>query len=202
MPMKKLFTILLMTTLCLVSCSDLEDVQPEQIRKIESFLRGSHRPSLIPEEEIDPAEVGKVSNYYTTMGDVAYRYIHNVNDPERAGRKEVTSTSVATITFRMYVFTYTTVPDTRLPEYTNDRELKLAYENVGLNVSHWPFEPLEVNMAGSSILNGLQLALEGCREGDAVELYMTYNMAYGDDYFAVIPRQSPIYIYFTVDRVE
>ena len=45
-------------------------------------------------------------------------------------------------------------------------------------------------------------ALLGCREGDAVEVYMTYNMAYGDDYFGIIPKESPIAWHFTVDAVD
>lgn len=42
------------------------------------------------------------------------------------------------------------------------------------------------------ILNGLRHALLGCREGDIVEAYMTYNMAYGDKYVSTIPRESPV----------
>ena len=53
-----------------------------------------------------------------------------------------------------------------------------------------------------NILNGLRLALLGCREGDEVEAYMTYNMAYGDSSFSTIPSESPIAWFFTVDAVE
>ncbi|MFQ7503174.1 MAG: hypothetical protein ACLRMJ_08855 [Alistipes finegoldii] len=35
-------------------------------------------------------------------------------------------------------------------------------------------------------------ALLGCREGDYVESYMTYNMAYGDINFSTIPKESPV----------
>ena len=31
---------------------------------------------------------------------------------------------------------------------------------------------------------------------------MTYNMAYGDDYFGLIPKESPIAWFFTVDAVD
>ena len=31
---------------------------------------------------------------------------------------------------------------------------------------------------------------------------MTYNMAYGDDYFGIIPKESPIAWFFTVDAVD
>ena len=106
------------------------------------------------------------------------------------------------ITFRLYIFTYATIPDTRLPEYTNDPELASAYVAAGLNVEHWSFEPLRLNLRSADILNGLRLALVGCRQGDRVEAYMTYNMAFGDTNFSFIPRESPICITFTVESVE
>lgn len=56
----------------------------------------------------------------------------------------------------------------------------------------WTFEPLTVDMRHPGIIKGMADALLGCREGDAVEVYMTYNMAYGDDYFGIIPKESPI----------
>ena len=52
------------------------------------------------------------------------------------------------------------------------------------------------------ILKGLRYALLGCREGDEVEAYMTYNMAYGDANFSTIPRESPVAWFFTVETVE
>ena len=39
-------------------------------------------------------------------------------------------------------------------------------------------------------------------EGDVVEAYMTYNMAYGDKYVSTIPRESPVAWFFTVESVE
>ena len=52
------------------------------------------------------------------------------------------------------------------------------------------------------ILKGLRHALLGCRAGDEVEAYMTYNEAFGDKYFTTIPRESPVAWYFTVESVE
>ena len=40
-------------------------------------------------------------------------------------------------------------------------------------------------------------------EGDRVEAYMTYNMAYGDKtYLYFIPKESPVAVFFSVDKVE
>lgn len=89
-----------------------------------------------------------------------------------------------------------------VPYYTNDAALKSFLEGRGLNTEWWKFEPLTVDMRHPDIIKGLADALLGCREGDAVEVYMTYNMAYGDDYFGLIPNESPIAWFFTVDAVD
>lgn len=112
------------------------------------------------------------------------------------------------ITFRAYVFTYANIVTTgsennwTVPYYTNDAALKSFLEGRGLNTEWWKFEPLTVDMRHPDIIKGLADALLGCREGDAVEVYMTYNMAYGDDYFGLIPNESPIAWFFTVDAVD
>ena len=72
---------------------------------------------------------------------------------------------------------------------------------MGLTPGAWSFEPLTLDMRGD-ILNGLRHALLGCREGDIVEAYMTYNMAYGDKYVSTIPRESPVAWFFTVESVS
>jgi hypothetical protein len=46
------------------------------------------------------------------------------------------------------------------------------------------------------------LSLPGCREKDTVEVYMTYNMAYGDALINFIPEQSPIAVFYTIDSVR
>lgn len=61
---------------------------------------------------------------------------------------------------------------------------------------------MELTLGQSGIIKGLELALLGCRQGDEVECYMTYNMAYGDTNFATIPRESAVAIFFTVNGVD
>ena len=72
---------------------------------------------------------------------------------------------------------------------------------MGLTPGTCSIEPLTLTMRGD-ILNGLRHALLGCREGDIVEAYMTYNMAYGDKYVSTNPRESPDAWIFTVEIVE
>ena len=144
------------------------------------FLTGTHAPRLVAEENL---EEGSNQPYYTVSGDAVYRYITDIYNPDRVNWPEVTPASTVKITFRAYVFTYANIVTTgsennwTVPYYTNDAALK-------------------------SFLEGRADALLGCREGDAVEVYMTYNMAYGDDYFGLIPNESPIAWFFTVDAVD
>lgn len=201
MPMNKLYVIFSAIVLTVLSCacSEEEDILPEQRRKIESYLESTHTPRLIPETEL---EEDSTLPYYSVSGGTVYRYIANVYDPERPQREEVTASSLVTITFRMYVFTFANIPQNRLPEFSNDPQLEAAYIAAGTDVGDWPFEPFAIDMRHGGILKGLRSALLGCRQGDQVEAYMTYNMAYGDAYFSIILKESPVLFAFTVESVE
>lgn len=190
---------LLLLTPLLAGCSDEEDILPEQRQNIEKFLTSSHTPRLVAEEEL---EAESQLPFYTTTGNFVFRYIANYYDPERGSRPEVTADAQVTITFRAYVFTFSAITERTAPFYTNDPLLKEAFGELGLTPGLWPFEPLTINLSADRIINGLRSALIGCREEDEVEVYMTYNQAYGDEFFSVIPKESPVAIFFTVDRVE
>ena len=199
MPMKRLITLLSVALPVLLSgCSDEEDILPEQREKIVSYLERTHTPTLVSEAEAD--EEGQLP-FYTTAGSTVYRYIINYYRPNRESYPAVTAASKVTITFRAYVFNYSNITDSTFPFYSNDPLLQAAYEDLGLTPGAWSFEPLTLDMRGD-ILKGLRHALRGCRAGDEVEAYMTYNEAFGDKYFTTIPRESPVAWYFTVESVE
>lgn len=202
MPMKRLFaTLLCALPVLFCGCSEEEDVLPEQRRRIVSYLESTHLPALIPESEV---EQGSHQACYTVSGSTVYRYIDVTQyyDPNRETLPEVTPNSIVTLVFGIHIFNYTNIPATQLPLYSNDANLAEDYYRNGLTPGAWPFEPLTINMREGGILNGLRDALLGCREGDYVEAYMTYNMAYGDKYFGTIPRESPIAVFFTVRNIE
>lgn len=185
-------------------CSNEEDILPDQEKRIVSYLTSIHLPRLVAVDQTG----GNPVAFYSTMGNSVYRYI-DVNDfynPDRVNQPVVGGGSRVTITFSAYVFTYANIVTAgdklTAPYFTNDSALRQPLINAGLTVDNWSFEPLVIDMSKQDIIKGLHHALLGCRKGDHVEAYMTYNMAYGKDNFSVIPRESPIALFFTVDSVE
>ena len=48
----------------------------------------------------------------------------------------------------------------------------------------------------------MQAALVGCREKDVVELYMTYNQAYGEKLImGLMTKQCPVAFFCTINKV-
>lgn len=199
MPMKRIVTTFFFALpLLFCGCSEEEDILPEQRQKIVSFLERTHSPTLIPDSQL---EEGSTQAFYTVSGSTVYRYIDNFYRENRDNNREVTADAKVTITFRAYVFNYATISDSTFPFYSNDPLLEPAYEDLGLTPGAWSFEPLTLDMRGD-ILNGLRHALLGCRNGDEVEAYMTYNMAFGDKYVSTIPKESPVAWFFKISNVE
>ncbi len=202
MPMKNLAVILCVAALSVFSgCSQDDDVLPRQKTGIVGFLTGSHVPRLIAEEDV-ATSIDVDPPYYTVSGDAVYRYIANVYDEGRDARPEVGRHSRVTLTYRAYVFENRAITDATMPYDSNDAALAESLYEAGLTPGAWVFEPLVVEMDGGGIIKGLREALLGCRQGDAVEAYMTYNMAYGSENFAIVPLESPVAWFFTVDNVE
>ncbi len=194
-------TGLLAALLLLAGCSQEEETLPNQRNSIVSFLTLTHAPQLISEEAVAESP-DENPPFYTAKGNTVYRYISNYYDSGRASRAEVKSGSRVSITFRAYVFSMRNITDSDMPFFTNDPDLEQALYEAGLTPGVWKFEPMELTLGQSGIIKGLELALLGCRQGDEVECYMTYNMAYGDTNFATIPRESAVAIFFTVNGVD
>lgn len=194
-------TGLLAALLLLAGCSQEEETLPNQRNSIVSFLTSTHAPQLISEEAVAESP-DENPPFYTAKGNTVYRYISNYYDSGRASRAEVKSGSRVSITFRAYVFSMRNITDSDMPFFTNDPDLEQVLYEAGLTPGVWKFEPMELTLGQSGIIKGLELALLGCRQGDEVECYMTYNMAYGDTNFATIPRESAVAIFFTVNGVD
>jgi len=217
MPMKKIAILLSLAVSGAVvsACSDDEDVFGTQKNAIVSFLEQTHQPRLVAEEEV---EEGSRAGFYTLAGDAVYRYIdiEDCYNPDRGNRPAVSGNSRVTIVFRAYVFQNRIIaglPDGGLTEsnfssvtppfFANDPAYEPYFRMAGLTPGAWKFEPLVLDMRDPGIIKGLHRALLGCRQGDRVEAYMTYNMAYGDKtYMYMIPKNTPVAVFFSVDKVE
>lgn len=195
------FISLLAALVLLAGCSQEEETLPNQRNSIVSFLTTTHAPQLIPESAVAESP-DENPPFYSMAGNTVYRYISNYYETGRESRPEVKNGSRVSITFRAYVFSMRNITDSDMPYYSNDPELEQAFYEAGLTPGLWKFEPLELTLGQSEIIKGLELALSGCREGDEVETYMTYNMAYGDTNFSIIPRESAVAVFFTVVGVE
>lgn len=192
----------LLVALAAVSCSDEEDtVLPNQQKQLLSFMTSTLK-LVSHEEAIDPSASEENPAFYTEAGNTVYRWITNYYDADRELRPLVEKGSRVNLTITVYPFEFRRISASTVPLYTNDRSLKDQLEKEGLNTQYWDFAPYLLTVGKSSTIKGLALSLEGCREGDIVELYMTYNMAYGGDWLYALKPESPLAIHFTIDLVE
>ncbi len=189
-------------TLLLSSCSQEDTDFDTQDSYIVSFLTTSHDPILIAESNIEYSPESE-PEFYTKFINSSYRYIHDYYSSDRASKTEVTSSSIVTITFWSYDFSSYTMPtSSTAPFFTNDATIESALEEYGLNTEFWDFSPLEIDLSKDDILIGLNRALVGCRDGDYVEIYMTYNVAYGNTAVGVIPELTPIAMFVQIESVK
>lgn len=201
-----------------VSCSDDEDILPQQQEKIVSYLTNSHTPRLLSEQ--DAAEsLDNDPPYYSAFGNTAYRYIADVYNSERPARPEVVEGSLIDVTFELYDFSGYQTPRQADCVYSNDTVVINRLVGLGLNPRYWvecdaDGEPvidedgqyvpkaLTLRIGDGAVLSGLHEAFIGCREQDKVEIYMTYNQAYGEKLIVgLIPKESPVAFFCTINKV-
>jgi len=201
----------------LAACSDEEDLLPRQQESIVRYLTGSHTPRLLSEQDAAQS-LDNDPPYYSTFGNTTYRYIADVYDPERLTRPVVEEGSLIDVTFSLYDFTSYAAPRPAECLFSNDTTVINRLVEGGLDPRYWvecdadgqpifdqfgQFVPIGRTLrVGSGTIAGLQQALIGCREGDAVELYMTYNQAYGEKLIVgLVPKASPVAFFCTIDKV-
>ncbi len=205
--MKRLYNIAIIAVVALVatlslSCSNENDsVLTNQQSKIASYLTSSHQPRLIPESEVS-ASLDSEPQFYTQWGLDIYRYIATYYDEGRDDWAEVTSRSQIEIVYTAYVFP--NAKPTVVNMYaTNDPDSIAELEKLGLNTEYeWTTDPMVVTLGKEEILSGLETALVGCREGDSVEIYLTYDQAYGKHYVGKVPAKSAVVWYIDIIDVK
>ena len=183
-----------------VACGDeAVDVAETQRNSIVSYLTSSHSPRLINKKDVGQA-LEKNPPFYEQVEYNTFRYIDDYYNPERESRVQVAEGDEVELTFTAYIFSGSK-PAVSAIYLTNDQVQIDALQNTGLNVEYWKAEPLSVKIGQTNIIKGVEVSLIGCREGDSVEVYMTLDAAYGDDVVGVVPLESSVVWYYTIDKV-
>lgn len=193
--------ILLLSTLIVAGCSEDWEDNDTLRTEIVSYLEATHSPVLIAESEVSSSLLAEPA-FYTVYGSYAYRYISTYYDADRGTKAEVVSGSTVTITFDLYQFDGDEISTDELPMYSNRAEDQLALSAAGLNTEYWDFSPLTFTIGSSDILSSIQNGLIGCRESDDIEIYMTFNMTYGNTIMGLIEKESAVRFRCTIDKVE
>lgn len=190
---KRITTIIAMLAIALLSLScsnDTDTTLTSQQKAIESYLTGSHKPRLIEEINI-PDAIEDEPQFYTHWELNVFRYISTYYDEGRDQRPMIERGTMFDIKYTAYIFK-SGAPSIADMYATNDsekiKELYKGYDDENM----WSTEPMRITLGRDAIVGGLELALEGCREGDKLEVYLTYDAAYGKKYMGMVPSKSAV----------
>ena len=186
--------------LAVAGCKQTEDLMTTQQTAIVRYLESSHQPRLISEEAARES-LDEQPQYYSVIGHKAYRYIANMYYEGREQQPQAEEGDTVEISFDAYVFNYSSVTNS-VPYWSNRAATIAALEQLGghLDPQFWSTEPLAVT-AGKDAVYGVSKLLVGCRQGDTVEAYMTYQAAYGNRIVGLVPKESPVAWLLTVEKV-
>lgn len=186
----------------IASCSNENDtVLTQQQNAISRYLTSSHKPKLIAEAEIGNS-LDDEPHFYTQWGLDIYRYIATYYDEGRNEKPVVKSGSKIAITYTAYIFKSGT-PSANDMFATNNADSIKELEDAGLNTEYeWTTDPWETVIGSEDMLPALETALKGCREGDSVEIYLTYDVAYGKHYIGMVPPKSSMVWYIDIISVK
>ena len=205
--MRRIEKIYYITLACLamlvaMSCSNENDsVLTQQQTNIDRYLKNSHSPRLINEEEIAQS-LEEEPQFYTRWGLDIYRYIATYYDEGRQDKPEIGLGTTFDITYTAYIFTGNK-PKVQDMYATNDEASIEELKKLGLNTSYeWTTDPMRITLGETKLLSGLETALQGCREDDEVEIYLTYEAANGKHYVGKVPSKSPVMWMIKIVNVE
>jgi hypothetical protein len=190
---KRITTIIAMLAIALLSLScsnDTDTTLTSQQKAIENYLKGSHRPPLI--EEIDiPESMDEQPQFYTHWALNVFRYIATYYDEVREQKPIIERGTTFDIRYTAYTFK-SGAPTINDMFATNDQakidELYRGYDDENV----WSTEPMRITLGKQDLVSGLERALEGCREGDKIEVYLTFDAAYGKDYVGMVPSKTSV----------
>ncbi len=198
----KIRNILIASLLLLGACGGEDtDLIDDQREDIVYFLTSKHSPTLIAESEVAES-LDDDPEFYSVFNNNTYRYIQDYYSADRESRTEAKSGDTLWITFWCYDFSAYTTPSDSYLYYTNDPDYEVAFQSAGLNTEFWSFEPQKIVLGEGDILNSIEKALVGCKEDDFVEIYLTYNAAYGSNWIGVTNLEEPIAFFCTIESIE
>lgn len=173
-----------------VGCSNETDtVLTSQQNSISNYLKGSHQPRLIPESEVS-SSLDTKPEYYSQWGLDIYRYISTMYTEGRDDRAIAEPGDELSIIYTAYIFN-SGRPTTADMFATNDQASIDELKKLGLNTEYeWSSEPQVIRLGSGDILSSIDTALVDCREGDKVEVYLTFEEAYGKHHVGMVPSKS------------
>ena len=181
-----------------MSCSNQTDTTlTQQQNSISSYLKNSHQPRLIPEAEIGES-LDENPQFYSQWGLDIYRYIATYYDEGRESKPVVALGDEVALRYSAYLFK-SSRPTSGDLFATNDEAKIQELVSAGLDASYeWSSEPLVVSFGSGEIFDSLEIALEGCHEGDSVEIYLTFEAGYGNNYVGMVPKKSAMVWYIDI----
>lgn len=199
--MMRSFAIVAALAILLAGCKQEDTILTKQQESTVRYLESSHNPRLISEKAVAES-LEENPHYYTNYGNLAWRYIATMYAEGRENWIEADRNDVVEISFDAYVFNYSN-PSGSNPYWSNRQASIDRYvaANKYFDPQYWTTEPYVIRLDSDDGMPGLRRALVGCREGDTVEVYLTYEAAYGDDIIGIVPKQSPVAWLLTVDKV-
>ena len=204
--MNRVFNIAILVVVMAVatlfsSCKNETDTTlNSQQKSISDYLTKSHQPRLCAEADV-PNSNESQPQFFTQWGVDIYRYISTYYDEGRESRPMIEGGDKISIVYSGYVFSGSK-PSIANLFTTNDETLINELIAQGLNTSYeWTTEPLEVKVGSNDLLDSISTALEGCYEGDIVEVYLTFEEGYGNKYLGMVPRKSALAWFIEVKSV-
>ena len=119
-----------------------------------------------------------------------YRYVLNQNRPGYEDAMRAGTGDKVVINYTVYQFSSSSTGGLGTLIYTNNPEVQ--NEQEGLDPAYWAKEPWEVTLGSTPLISGLELGLNGVRQGDTLQLFMSSDKGYGDKEFGTIAANTPL----------
>lgn len=180
-------------------CADDEDYFLSQQNNMVRYLTSTRR--FIAEEEIGNV-IEETPKFYSTFGRSTYRFIPTYYEEGREDWESVDVGSTVEILFDAYVFSGSE-PSKSAIYWSNIPETISNLENSSNKQASltWSTEPLTFKVGNGDVIDGLDQALVGCHNQDSVQLYISYNMAYGKQLVGTVPKKSAVAWYIKILNV-